>query len=118
MNSNLFRMLFSNIGSGILTGIAIISFLVVVPTANAGIRCNDEFQIFKSGDLLATPWCEDQYIARIARQYGRKVSNRMMRQNPNLKEEVCQIIGHDYRLNLICHQNGSTDRGRSRSTSR
>ena len=38
----------------------------------------------------------------MARGYGIQVSGRVIRGNPNKKEEVCRAIGHDSRVNDIC----------------
>ncbi len=80
-------------------GIAILSGVGASP-AHA-IKCEDEFQITSRG-LVATPFCEANYLAHVARSYGFRVSSRMLRRNPNQKREVCYFIGHDIRVQDIC----------------
>lgn len=70
--------------------------------ATAAIKCNDEYQIV-AGQEIATPYCEDGYLARIARGYGVRVSDNEIRQNPNKKGEVCRFVGYDIRVREICH---------------
>lgn len=69
--------------------------------ADARIRCNGAYQIV-AGEEIATPYCQDEYLARVARGYGIRVSGRTIRYNPNRKEEVCRAIGHDPRIYDIC----------------
>lgn len=79
-----------------------VSSSVISPTpADAAIRCNGPYQIVQ-GNEIATPYCGDNYLAQVARSYGSKVSARAIRQNPNVKQEICQFIGHDSRVQDIC----------------
>ena len=81
---------------------AAIAILSIVGASSAhAIKCEDEFQITSRG-LVATPFCEDNYLARVARSYGFRVSSRSIRRNPNKKREVCYFIGHDIRVQDIC----------------
>lgn len=86
--------------------------LASVLSADAAIKCEGQFQIIRGEGKLSTPYCEDNYLARIARSYGWKVSNRAVRQNPGLKARICRQIGHDYRLGVIC-SNHMSDRDNS-----
>jgi hypothetical protein len=62
-------------------------------------------------DWLSTPYCQDNYIAQVARSsYGIRVSEREIRQNPSKKAEVCRYIGHDIRVNSYCQ--GDIEGGR------
>ena len=70
--------------------------------AEARIRCEGPFQVVPGQGNLATPYCEDEYLAQVARGYGIQVSGRVIRGNPDKKEEVCRAIGHDSRVNDIC----------------
>ena len=69
--------------------------------ATAGIYCEGPYQII-DGASLATPYCEDNYLARVARSYGMRVSNRAVRWNPTAKSEACRLTGHDNRVSDIC----------------
>ena len=77
--------------------------------AQAGIKCSGEYQVIRGQGQIATPYCEDQYLARVARGYGIRVSASAIRQSPSRKEEVCRVIGHDGRVASICHNYRSDD---------
>lgn len=86
---------------GMLIGCAA---LVVPVPAEAKIRCNGQYQIIKGVGQLSTPYCEDNYLAKVAALYGSRVSAKAIRNNPNKKQEVCQFVGHDTRVSSICSQ--------------
>lgn len=70
--------------------------------AHAAIQCEGPRQLVQ-GNYITTPYCEDTYLALIAqREYGMRVSAAAIRQNPNLKAEVCRQIGHDNRVKSNC----------------
>lgn len=79
----------------------------------AAIECRGPYQVVQ-GNLLSTPYCEDGYLAKIAREYGTRVSAREIRNNPNRKQDVCRFMGHDNRVSHICQQyrNGRPGFGR------
>jgi hypothetical protein len=68
--------------------------------AQARVVCDGEFQV-NSGGAIATPYCQDRYLAQVARTYGMRVSAADVR-NPGVKQEVCQFIGYDNRVYSIC----------------
>lgn len=82
---------------------------VVTSPANARIVCKGDYQVV-SGNLISTPYCADNYVASVARQYGMRVSDVEIRNNPNKKREVCRFIGHDIRVAEHC--NNEVPRGR------
>ena len=92
------------------TGFAVMAGLGASP-AHA-IACKGAYQI-TSGGLIATPYCEDTYLAKVAQSYGLRVSSRSIRQNFNKKREVCYAVGHDTRVSDICA--GLIDSGSMRS---
>ena len=69
--------------------------------AEARIVCDGAYQIVQ-GSPVATPYCEDNYLAAVARSYGMKVSAAAVRSNPSTKAQVCYTIGHDIRVTDIC----------------
>lgn len=82
--------------------------------ARAAIHCEGPSQVV-NGSLITTPYCEDNYLAYVARRfYGIQVSDYTIRQNPSAKAEVCQQIGHDNRVNNNCqgHLPGGDQRRR------
>jgi hypothetical protein len=70
-------------------------------SAAARIQCKGNFQVTKYG-LIATPYCEEEQIAIVARSYGWKVTGKEVRNNPLKKVEICQILGGDVRLKGSC----------------
>ncbi len=54
------------------------------------------------GQLIATPYCQDEYLAQVARQYGLKASAAQLRNNPNFKKEVCRTVFSDIRVQTTC----------------
>jgi hypothetical protein len=75
--------------------------LAVATPATARIECRGNFQVSKYG-LIATPYCEEENIARVARTYGFKVTGTQVRKDPLKKVYLCQIIGGDTRLKGSC----------------
>jgi hypothetical protein len=87
------------------TCFACVSAIVLLGTvslqpANARILCQGEFQVTKYG-LIATPYCGDQVIARVAHSYGWREAA-TVGTNPLSKVYICQTLGWDYRLQSPC----------------
>ena len=81
---------------------ALIATLAMLPTAaEAKIRCDQEYQLNKSGPVR-TPYCEDDYLARVASSRGRPVSGAAIRANYGLKRDVCRSLRFDTRVASIC----------------
>ena len=98
----------------ILSGIATIAMATAINNpATAKIRCNGPYQVVQ-GNQIATPYCGDNYLAQVARGYGSSVSARAIRQSPSKKEEICNWIGHDPRVQDICAGFRNDDGGRNR----
>jgi hypothetical protein len=68
----------------------------------AAIECDGNFQIMRNGGRIATPYCQDTNVARVAREYGMRVSAEAVRQNPSVKERVCRFAGDDLRIRDAC----------------
>jgi hypothetical protein len=77
--------------------------------AVAKIKCVNGNQLV-SGSLIATPYCQDELVAQVAREYGMKVSAGAIRNNPNLKRNVCQHVGRDNRIHIACIDANSVGR--------
>ena len=86
-----------------LFGVAL--FAAGVGPATARVQCKGDFQVTKYG-LLATPYCEDEQIAKVARTYGWKVTGSEVRNNPLTKVQICQVLGGDIRLKGSCASYG------------
>ena len=88
--------------SGIATlAAATLLAISLVSPAVARIECRGNFQISKYGPI-ATPYCEEEQIARVARSYGAKVTGAEVRNNPLKKVYLCQVYGYDTRLKGSC----------------
>lgn len=85
------------------------AFLAAAQPAEARIKCVNGNQMV-NGVPLATPYCQDELVAKVAREYGIKVSANSIRQNPNLKRNVCQHVGRDNRIYLACIDANSVGR--------
>jgi hypothetical protein len=81
--------------------ISVISVIAATGPASAGIQCRGNFQITKYGPI-ATPYCEEEQIAYVARSYGQNVTGSQVRRDPLLKVYLCQTIGYDNRLKGSC----------------
>ena len=79
------------------------SFLVAAATSASAIECQEDFQIVQ-GQPISTPYCRDDYLAQVARQYGFKTTAQAVRNNPSRKEEICRFIGSDIRVQTACSE--------------
>jgi len=77
--------------------------------AEAGIVCNEGYQRV-NGQEISTPYCNDNYVAEVARLYGFKVSNAAVRNSPALKDKICRELGSDIRIAPYCNTDSGPDR--------
>ena len=82
-------------------GFAAAALAAIATPALARIECQGNFQISKYGPI-ATPYCEEEQIARVAQSYGWKVTASEIHNNPLSKVYVCQNLGYDNRLKGSC----------------
>jgi hypothetical protein len=87
-------------GSATLAVTALLAIAAASPAA-ARIECRGNFQITQHGPI-ATPYCEEEEIARVARSYGMRVTGAEIHRNPLKKVYLCQTIGGDSRLRGSC----------------
>lgn len=92
-------------------GLGLIFNVAAVKNAQARIACSNGYKIVQ-GKLLATPYCQDELVARVAREYGVRTSPDEIRGNPNLKGHVCRLVGPDIRIRETCGEVNSYGRGR------
>lgn len=71
-------------------------------TPASAIECQGNFQVQPNGMTIATPYCQDNNLARIANEKGIRVSAEEIRNNPGTKAEVCRTAGEDNRVRDIC----------------
>lgn len=85
------------------TAFAAASLLMVLPhgAAQARIACDGNYQIVQ-GNPIATPYCQEHNLARVARGYGMRVSFESIRRSESVKADVCRTIGHDNRVRETC----------------
>ena len=82
-------------------GLVVLSAIALPEPAAARIQCQGNFQITKYGPI-ATPYCEEEQIAYVARSYGQNVTGSQVRNNPLTKVYLCQTLGYDSRLKGSC----------------
>lgn len=81
--------------------VAALGAVVALTSPAAAIKCEKGFQRVQ-GNLIATPYCQDQYLAQVARQYGFKASAGRIRNDPNYKKEICRFVFSDIRVQTAC----------------
>ena len=79
--------------------LAVFASLAASPAA--AITCNGNFQVV-NGQEISTPFCRDNALAAVARQYGYKISDKEMRNNPSRKEEICRALRDDNEVYTAC----------------
>lgn len=80
---------------------AVVLLLSLPSAAWARIQCERGFQRVQ-GNLIATPYCQDEYLAQVAREYGFKASAARIRNDPNYKKEICRFVFSDIRVQTTC----------------
>ena len=105
------------IGKGVAAGLALTLPLVLglaaeardaAPVGSGGIVCDHEFQTVE-GRQIATPYCEDKFVAKVARDHGDNVSGAAIRNNPSLKDEACRLVDDDDRVGQFCGDEEDND---------
>jgi hypothetical protein len=87
----------------------VIALSLFAADAQARIICNGAYQVV-NGQEISTPYCNDNYVAAVARARGRNVSDEAVRNNPSVKEEICLWIGKDHRIREYCDQYDDSDK--------
>jgi hypothetical protein len=85
----------------LLAALACGAALAAVTPAQA-IECEGNFQVQRNGARIATPYCEDGNLGRVAREYGVRVTDHELRWNPGEKGRVCRFVGDDNRVRDTC----------------
>ena len=84
-----------------LSCVAVFAAAFFAAPANAAIKCNRGNQLV-SDQWIATPYCQDKYLAEVARESGFKASAAKIRNNPNYKKNLCQYMYSDIRVQQTC----------------
>lgn len=87
--------------SRVAAGLACLVAAAAFTSPAAAIKCVNGYQRVQ-GTLIATPYCQDQYLAKVARQYGFRASAAKIRNNPNYKKELCRFVFNDIRVQTTC----------------
>jgi hypothetical protein len=82
------------------TAVVLLATLASDP-ALARIQCQGNFQVSKYG-LIATPYCEEEQIAKVAQSRGSRVTAAQVHNDALTKVYLCQTIGWDQRLKGSC----------------
>lgn len=83
--------------------LAIVAAVGTTSPLDARIVCKNGVQ-HSSGQWIVTPYCQDALLGKVARQFGMRVSDQALRNNPNHKRHVCRLVGQDIRVREICRQ--------------
>ena len=84
---------------------------IIVATPASAIDCVRGYQRVQ-GNLIATPYCQDEQLAQVAREYGIRASGAKIRNNPNYKKEICRTVWTDNRVQITCENAGIPERVR------
>lgn len=84
--------------------------MAAAATPASAIECDGNYQVQRDGNQIATPYCQDGNLARIAREYGMRTSAREIRYNPSEKERACRFVGDDIRVKTTCAPYNDSDR--------
>lgn len=86
----------------LISATAFTALAVAAPGAATAIICDGNFQLLPNGGEIATPYCEDGELARVAYRNGMCVTAREIRNHPSAKEEACKLVGDDIRVRDTC----------------
>ncbi len=79
-----------------------IAMAVLTTAARAEIKCDNDGNQLVQGNWLATPYCQDKLLFRVANERGFKTSFAEIRNNPNHKKELCRFLYTDIRVQMTC----------------
>jgi hypothetical protein len=87
----------------------IVMALALIPSpVGARDACNEDgYREDRHGDRYPTPTCQARLIGSVARSHGIRVSDKHILNQPGSKQEVCDTVGYDPRLEIACaHRTG------------
>ncbi|MBX2804482.1 MAG: hypothetical protein KTR19_00800 [Hyphomicrobiales bacterium] len=91
-------MVKARLSGGVFAALCVLS----VSTPAQAIECDGNYQIQNNGNLIATPYCQDQYLAEVAQEYGMRISGSQIRKNYGKKRDACRLVGNDNRVRNTC----------------
>lgn len=83
--------------------LAAATLCLAISPAGAALRCKGPYLQTRSGEVR-TLFCEDEYLAQVARTRGDTVTGAQIRASFSLKGQVCRLVGNDIRVDDICNQ--------------
>lgn len=92
---------------GSLAVIAAVTMATAGP-GQAQFNCFGRYQ-FTGAGTISTPYCEDEYLAFVARTYGVSATGDEMRYDLGERQTVCRMIGYDARVRDICNLDEDSD---------
>ena len=84
--------------------------MISVAAPASAIECVNGDQRVR-GALIATPYCQEEQLAAVARGYGFKASADAIRNNPHVKRDICRFVGRDIRVQTTCSDSSGSGRG-------
>ncbi len=85
-----------------LPALSLFALTALASSPASAIECEGNFQVQRNGNRIATPYCQDGYLAIVAREYGVEVSAETIRYNPSVKARTCRLVGYDNRVSDTC----------------
>lgn len=82
-------------------GLAGLALAIALAAPAQAIECVNGYQRVQ-GNLIATPYCQDQYLAEVARERGFDATGAKIRSNPQYKKELCRYVSTDIRVQTTC----------------
>lgn len=65
------------------------------------ITCHGNYQVV-AGQEISTPYCRDNALGQVAREFGFHVTDATVRNDPARKEELCRYLHNDIRVQTAC----------------
>ncbi len=95
----------------LLSSVCAAAIMVIAASPAQAINCREGFQFQRNGEVIATPFCEAEFLAKVARKHGFRVTGSEIRHYLEAKSKACQIAGGDYGTLSTCApiNNGGVD---------
>jgi hypothetical protein len=90
---------------GLMLSFAAAGAVIIFANPGNAVEC-DRGQQKVNGQMIFTPYCQDQYLSEVAREYGFTAPAAKLRNNPNFKKEICRYVFRDIRVQITCMQAG------------
>jgi hypothetical protein len=91
--------------AGLMLTLATAGAVIIFASPGNAIECDRGTQKV-NGQMIFTPYCQDEYLSEVAREYGFTEPAARLRNNPNFKKEICRFVFQDIRVQITCMQAG------------